>query len=276
MIQYFNILMYYVLNGEISEKFYPTLIVWYRYIREPKIGLGMTTTSTQYYSQERKPNNQYQAKYQAIRMYAVLLQRLHKICRINYFCEQSGAINLHISTFKVLQGFRTLFLLHDNQLVFSIKDYQAILHRCPTRHMLCDVMRYHDDVRIEQFNNWIFVQRSPEMGLIERTPCKIEYWIGRVTYLKRENLVLIHEWKIPSKSQYQDVEHTYLRRENSVLKCKENPRHFQLENYHFGELINSYNLHYVKSDIKKHPGPLPLTRINRASRTYLSLFKTSK
>jgi hypothetical protein len=50
MIQYFNILMYYVLNGGMSEKFYPTLIVWYRYIREPKIGLGITTTSTQYYS----------------------------------------------------------------------------------------------------------------------------------------------------------------------------------------------------------------------------------
>jgi hypothetical protein len=63
-------------------------------------------------------------------MYAVLLQRLHKICRINYFCKQFGAINLYISTFKVLQGFRTLLLLHDNQLVFSIKDYQIILHIC--------------------------------------------------------------------------------------------------------------------------------------------------
>jgi hypothetical protein len=32
-----------------------------------------------------------------------------------------------------------------------------------------------------------------EMGLNERTPCKIEYWAGRVTYWKRENLVLDHE-----------------------------------------------------------------------------------
>jgi hypothetical protein len=39
------------------------------------------------------------------------------------------------------------------------------------------------------------------MGLIERTPCKIEYWIGRVTYLKRENLVLIHEWRIITRLQ---------------------------------------------------------------------------
>jgi hypothetical protein len=65
------------------------------------------------------------------------------------------------------------------------------------------------------------------MGLNERTPCKIQYWIGRVTYLKRENLILDHEWRTPSKSKYQDVEHTYLRRENSALKCQENPRHFQ-------------------------------------------------
>jgi hypothetical protein len=50
-------LMHYVLNGEVSEKFYPTLIVWYGYIREPKVELGITTTSTQYYSQEREPNN---------------------------------------------------------------------------------------------------------------------------------------------------------------------------------------------------------------------------
>jgi hypothetical protein len=65
------------------------------------------------------------------------------------------------------------------------------------------------------------------MGLNKRTPCKIKDWIGRVTCLKRENLVLGHEWRTPSKSKYQDVQHTYLRGENSVLKCKENPRHFQ-------------------------------------------------
>jgi hypothetical protein len=53
--------------------------------------------------------------------------------------------------------------------------------------------------------------------------CKnTKYWIGRATYLKRENLVLNHEWRTKGKSKYQDVEHTYLKRENSAVNHKEN------------------------------------------------------
>jgi hypothetical protein len=44
------------------------------------------------------------------------------------------------------------------------------------------------------------------MGLNERTPCKIKYWTGGATYMKRENLILNHKWRTPSKSKYQDVE----------------------------------------------------------------------
>jgi hypothetical protein len=50
------------------------------------------------------------------------------------------------------------------------------------------------------------------------------YWVGIITYLKRENLVLNHEWRTPSKRKYQDVEHTYLRRENSLVNHNENSR----------------------------------------------------
>jgi hypothetical protein len=68
------------------------------------------------------------------------------------------------------------------------------------------------------------IWRSPKIRLIARTPSKNKYWTGRATYLKRENLVLNHEWRTKGKSKYQDVEHTYLKRENSAVNHKENSK----------------------------------------------------
>jgi len=51
-----------------------------------------------------------------------------------------------------------IFKLHDNQLVFSIKDYQGR----PYMHFKAYVMWCHDDVRIEHFFRWDWFREPHE------------------------------------------------------------------------------------------------------------------